>query len=76
MVGKMGDNLAEGILNAVLTTQEEITKEGINATAIVKQVIVTGTLEIRATIIIDLMQIVTIQAPDPRNFVPGIGVIK
>jgi len=41
------------------------------ATAVVRQVITTGTLEVKATIILDIMQIVIIQsnapAPQPEN---------
>lgn len=61
LTGKAGDSLGEGIIAAVLQIQKELEHSGMIATAIVRQVIQTGTLELKATIIIDIMQIVTIQ---------------
>lgn len=61
MTGKSGDNLAEAIMGVVLNTQKDVEKSGMQgATVIVRQVIVTGTFEIKATIIMDIMQVVTI----------------
>ena len=71
LTGKAGDNLSEAIMTAVLQTQKELENSGMaGATAVVRQVIQTGTLELKATIIIDVMQIVTIQpavAPLPNK---------
>lgn len=59
LTGKVGDNLSEAILNTVINTQKELEKSNMkNTTVIVRQVIVTGTLEIKATIIMDIMRVV------------------
>lgn len=73
LTGKPGDDLSAALMQAVVQTQREIEQAGMQGvTAIVRQVIVTGTLEIKATIIIDLMQIIAIQIPDSKK----LGVIK
>ena len=66
MKGKMGDDLSAAIMDAVIQTQRELeAQKMIGCTALVKQVIVTGTVAINATIIIDIMQIAMIQMPAP-----------
>lgn len=65
LTGKSGDNLSEAIMSTVLKTQKDVEQTGIQgATVVVRQAIVTGTLEIKATIIMDIMQVVTF-APSP-----------
>ena len=76
MNGKAGDSLADAIMTAVVQTQSELEKAGMKGcTAIVRQVVTTGTLAIAATIIMDIMQIAMIQAnqePEPEARRPKI----
>jgi len=65
MKGKVGDDMSSAIMDAVVAAQQEISKSGINATAVVRQVVVTGQLQLNLLVIIDIMQIVTIQANPP-----------
>jgi len=64
MKGKMGDDLSAAIMDAVIQTQRELEAQHmIGCTALVKQVIITGTIAINAIIIIDIMQVAIIQQP-------------
>jgi len=67
MKGKAGDDMSAAIMDAVVTSQQEISQSGINATAVVRQVVVTGQLQLNLLVIIDIMQIVTIQANPPAD---------
>lgn len=67
MKGKIGDDMSAAVMDAVTTTQQELDKAGMNASAVVKQVVATGQLQISILIIIDIMQIVTIQANPPKD---------
>jgi len=69
MTGKAGDDLGNAIMDAVIVAQKEIEKAGMNGcTVVVRQVITTGQLQVKATIIMDIMQIVTIaSAPLPTD---------
>jgi len=68
MKGKAGDNLSDALMDAVVQTQSELEGKGLKGcTAVVKQVITTGTLAILVTIIIDIMQIAIIQANPESN---------
>lgn len=66
--GQSGMNLSDAIMREVINTQKGIEKAGMKeAAVIVRQVIVTGMLEIKATIIMDIMQVITMVTPEERR---------
>lgn len=67
MTGKVGDDLSKALMSATVQTQKEVTSQGMQGvTVVVRQAIITGTLELKVTIILDIMQVVRINPPQER----------